>query len=186
MQLLEDEIMVTVTTKRSKIRAKTFCMQTTTKRTNKHDAMFANKIDIQSQGNLKETIRGSMSPSYRCLKFPFLSRLSNLFEQIGRSQKSELILRKRSECLRKPQRTSPSWTFLHLIYIMCSLLTVFGASTEPSGIQVDPDDGGYTGIVFEIKDDVPEESCAEILQNLQVGHLLSEQKFRKAVMLILT
>ena len=179
MQSLEDEIMVTLTTKRSKISAKTFCMQTTEKRTNKHDAMFANKIDIQSQGKLKEMIGANMFSSYLCLKFPFLSRLSNLFEQIGQSQKSVLILRKRSECLRKPQKTSPSWTFVHLIFIMCSLLTAFGASTEPSGIQVDPDDGGYTGIVFEIKDDVPEESCAEILQNLQVGHLFSEQKFRK-------
>jgi len=64
VHLLEDKIMVTLATKKSKISAKTSCMQRTANRANKHDAMFANKIDIQSQGNLKETIRDLQSCSF--------------------------------------------------------------------------------------------------------------------------
>ena len=143
--------------------------------------MFANKTDtFQSQGKLKGVILRTMFSPYFCLRSLFQSISPTLFGQIGASQKSDLILRKRkSECLRKIQSTFLSWTLVHVIFIMsCSLLTVFGASTEPSGIQVDPDDGGYTGIVFEIKDEVPEESCAEILQNLQVGPLFPKLKFK--------
>ncbi len=39
----------------------------------------------------------------------------------------------------------------------------------PSRISVEPD-GGYSGIVFKISDEVNEESCADILTNLQVRH----------------
>ena len=62
-----------------------------------------------------------------------------------------------------------SWKMFYLIFILISNWTiVYSASTEPSGIRIDPDDGGYTGIVFEIKEEVPEESCAEIIKNLKV------------------
>ena len=66
-----------------------------------------------------------------------------------------------------------SWKMIYLIFILISNWTiVYSASTEPSGIRIDPDDGGYTGIVFEIKEEVPEESCAEIIKNLKVRHHL--------------
>ena len=62
-------------------------------------------------------------------------------------------------------------TMLYLVFLLLSNWTIVqSASTEPSGIRIDPDDGGYTGIVFEIKEEVPEESCAEILKNLKVGN----------------
>jgi len=43
--------------------------------------------------------------------------------------------------------------------------------TEPSGIKINSYDGGYTGIVFKIESEVPEEHCAEILNNLQVSNV---------------
>ena len=46
--------------------------------------------------------------------------------------------------------------------------SVSGLATEPSGIRIDRNEGGYTGMVFKIKDEVPEEHCAEIIQNLRV------------------
>jgi len=41
----------------------------------------------------------------------------------------------------------------------------------PSRILVDTD-GGYSGIVVKISDDVNEESCSEIIQNFQVRYIL--------------
>lgn len=49
---------------------------------------------------------------------------------------------------------------------VCWLLTIAVVESS-SRISVQPD-GGYTGIVFKVDEDVPEEACAEILQNLQV------------------
>ena len=31
------------------------------------------------------------------------------------------------------------------------------------------EDGGYSGVTVRISDDVPEEDCADIIQNLKVG-----------------
>ncbi len=36
-----------------------------------------------------------------------------------------------------------------------------------SGLKVDPD-GGYNGLVIKIGDEVPEEACPQILENLKV------------------
>jgi len=48
----------------------------------------------------------------------------------------------------------------------------------PSRISVEPD-GGYSGIVFKISDEVNEESCADILTNLQVRHKLLTLKITR-------
>ena len=79
-----------------------------------------------------------------------------------------------------------SWKMFYLIFIVISNWTiVYSASTEPSGIRIDPDDGGYTGIVFEIKEEVPEESCAEIIKNLKVRqHLLIHIIFMKSAKIL--
>lgn len=42
------------------------------------------------------------------------------------------------------------------------------AAFAPSSITVEPD-GGYAGIVVRIVDSVPEDQCAALLANLQVG-----------------
>ena len=52
------------------------------------------------------------------------------------------------------------------------LLLLLFVSTVRS-IQVEPD-GGYSGIVIKISQDVPEEKCHEILQKIQVS-----QKFKQ-------
>ena len=51
-----------------------------------------------------------------------------------------------------------------LTLLCCASLVQSG----PSRISVEPD-GGYSGIVFKISDEVSEDSCADILKNLQVG-----------------
>ena len=48
------------------------------------------------------------------------------------------------------------------------LLAGIAVLSVSAKITVEPD-GGYTGIVFKISDDVPEESCADIIENLQVS-----------------
>ena len=61
------------------------------------------------------------------------------------------------------------WALLSLALVaMLRPGLVNSVATEPSGIRIDRNEGGYTGIVFEIKDHVPEEHCAEIIQNLRV------------------
>ena len=47
------------------------------------------------------------------------------------------------------------------------LLVPLACAFAPSQIRLDPD-GGYTGIVIKIDKDVPEDSCPQILANLQV------------------
>ena len=41
-----------------------------------------------------------------------------------------------------------------------------------SSIQVQPD-GGYSGIVIKINQDVPEADCADILQKIQVSYMIA-------------
>jgi hypothetical protein len=53
-----------------------------------------------------------------------------------------------------------------LVLLLLSLLWT-SSDLVVRAIQVEPD-GGYTGIVIKINEDVPEESCSDILQNLQV------------------
>ena len=57
--------------------------------------------------------------------------------------------------------------------------SVSGLATEPSGIRIDRNEGGYTGMVFKIKDEVPEEHCAEIIQNLRVRKKKTFSRFFK-------
>ena len=51
------------------------------------------------------------------------------------------------------------------ISLLCSFLLF--VSTSVLSIQVEPD-GGYSGIVIKISQDVPEEKCHQILQKIQV------------------
>ena len=54
---------------------------------------------------------------------------------------------------------------LFTLVVLTSLLT-----PQPViSIQVLPD-GGYSGIVIKISEDVPEENCADILQKIQVSY----------------
>ena len=70
--------------------------------------------------------------------------------------------------MRRPVVVGP-WALLSLALVaMLRPGPVTSVATEPSGIRIDRNEGGYTGIVFEIKDHVPEEHCAEIIQNLRV------------------
>ncbi len=64
------------------------------------------------------------------------------------------------------------------------LLAGIAVLSVSAKITVEPD-GGYTGIVFKISDDVPEESCADIIENLQVrptflfGAKIQESNFQQ-------
>ena len=41
------------------------------------------------------------------------------------------------------------------------------------------EDGGYSGVTVRISDDVPEEDCADIIQNLKVGNHPPLRQIRK-------
>lgn len=47
-------------------------------------------------------------------------------------------------------------------------LVLFSASIACQAIKI-TSDGGYTDIVIRIKDEVPEDNCPQILENLKVG-----------------
>ena len=150
--------------------AKTFLVQITTKRTNKCDAKLSHKINTQSEVNLNKIMVNSVLPcdniNRKCLQV-----LPNLLDRFGVSYIREHVFSKRrSQYLPGTNKhSSSSWKFFFKVFLLsCIFVTAHSASTEPSGIRIDPDDGGYTGIVFEIKEEVPEESCAEILKNLKV------------------
>ena len=70
-----------------------------------------------------------------------------------------------------PSRLSVALVASVAACVMILPIRVAGLATEPSGIKIDRTEGGYTGMVFRIKEEVPEEHCAEIIQNLRVGHL---------------
>ena len=70
--------------------------------------------------------------------------------------------------LRVATRLSVAKSVLTCAVVLLLPITVSGLATEPSGIRIDRNEGGYTGMVFKIKDEVPEEHCAEIIQNLRV------------------
>ena len=59
------------------------------------------------------------------------------------------------------------FTFLAaILFLPCN------GSYSASKIKVEPD-GGYSGIVIKIKDDVAEEECQELLTNLKVRRLIN-------------
>ena len=66
------------------------------------------------------------------------------------------------------RRLSKSVLTCAVVLLLPVTTSVSGLATEPSGIRIDRNEGGYTGMVFKIKDEVPEEHCAEIIQNLRV------------------
>jgi hypothetical protein len=53
-----------------------------------------------------------------------------------------------------------------LVTLLCFCVTLVASAV--SRISVEPD-GGYSGIVVKISDEVSEDSCADILKNFQVG-----------------
>ena len=127
------------------------------------------------------TMASSVTKYNQVLHQRRVSALSNdvrLSQTLHQNQKK---IRCNQNQINRPQFSS--WKMFYLIFIVISNWTiVYSASTEPSGIRIDPDDGGYTGIVFEIKEEVPEESCAEIIKNLKVRqHLLIHIIFMNSI-----
>ena len=124
------------------------------------------------QATSNTTMASSVTKYNQVLHQRRVSALSNDERLSQISYKNKKKIRCNQNQINRPQFSS--WKMFYLIFIMISNWTiVYSASTEPSGIRIDPDDGGYTGIVFEIKEEVPEESCAEIIKNLKVRqHIL--------------
>ena len=60
---------------------------------------------------------------------------------------------------------APSSSVLVILQIYLAFFTNFFSSCETIKIG---SDGGYTDIVIQINDQVPEDHCPEILQNLKV------------------
>ena len=72
-----------------------------------------------------------------------------------------------------PRRKSVMRVLLASAWLVLVLGTsTTSASYSTSRITVEPDDG-YKGIVIKVKEEVPEEECADILANLKVGTLFS-------------
>ena len=72
-----------------------------------------------------------------------------------------------------PRRKSVMGVLLASAWLVLVLGTsTTSASFSTSRITVEPD-GGYKGIVIKVKEEVPEEECADILANLKVGTLFS-------------
>ena len=55
-----------------------------------------------------------------------------------------------------------------LALLFCASLAQSVNHRGPSRISVEPD-GGYSGIVIKVSDEVSEDNCAEIIKNLQVS-----------------
>ena len=68
---------------------------------------------------------------------------------------------------------------------LLALMLTSAASAAASGRMpsrsraVVGEDGGYSGVTVRISDDVPEEDCADIIQNLKVGNHLPLRQIRK-------
>ena len=63
------------------------------------------------------------------------------------------------------------------LLFLTALTTIWSSSTTSasaasSGVKITPQ-GGYTDLVIKIQDDVPEDHCPAILENLKV--IISEQ-----------
>ena len=143
---------------------------------NCNKSLECNKINTQSEDKLDKTMAERVVPhlGHQDENSKSLSVSPNLFGQslitylVSDANKRGRTGKTQNKCTINKMYCTP-WKHFFLLFILLSNWTnVYSASTEPSGIQIDPDDGGYTGIVFEIKEEVPEESCAEILKNVKV------------------
>ena len=140
---------------------------------NNWNTLLFNKINTQSDTKLNKTISWrSVLPSKNvCSKG--LSVSPNVIGPYMVTYENQRRTGKKQNMYTINNAYFAAWKIFYLVLLLLSNWTlVQSASTEPSGIRIDPDDGGYTGIVFEIKEEVPEESCAEILKNLKVRFLL--------------
>ena len=135
---------------------------------NNYSTRMANKINTQSDRELHKTISWKSLSKNVCSNG--LSVSPNLLRPYMARYESERRTGKHHNMYTINNTYFSPWKIFYLVFLLlCNWTLVHGASTEPSGIRIDPDDGGYTGIVFEIKEEVPEESCAEILKNLKVS-----------------
>ena len=67
-----------------------------------------------------------------------------------------------------------------LLALMLTSAAASAAGRMPSRSRaVVGEDGGYSGVTVRISDDVPEEDCADIIQNLKVGNHLPLRQIRK-------
>ena len=72
-----------------------------------------------------------------------------------------------------------SATLLALM-LMSTAASAAAAGRMPSRSRaVVGEDGGYSGVTVRISDDVPEEDCADIIQNLKVGNPPPLRQIRK-------
>ena len=138
--------------------------------------MLFNKINTQSDIKLNKTIS---CRSVLLSKIVCLQSLSGLPKLLGPYMVPYENQQRTSKKHNMYTINNAAWKTFYLVILLLSnwTLSVQSASTEPSGIRIDPDDGGYTGIVFEIKEEVPEESCAEILKNLKVSFFAIYSKY---------
>ena len=147
---------------------------------NCNKSVVGNKINTQSEDKLNKTMTKCVLQhlGHQDAGTNYLSVSPNLFGQhvisylVSNANKRGRTGKTQNKCTINKMYCTP-WKHFFLLFILLSNWTnVYSASTEPSGIQIDPDDGGYTGIVFEIKEEVPEESCAEILKNVKVRTIM--------------
>ena len=140
---------------------------------NNCNTMLLNKINTQSDTKLNKTISWKSVPLSEKVCSKGLSVPPNLLPPYMVTYENQRRAGKKNNMYTINNEYFAAWKIFYLVFLLLSNWTlVQSASTEPSGIRIDPDDGGYTGIVFEIKEEVPEESCAEILKNLKVRFLL--------------
>ena len=149
---------------------------------NCNKSVVCNKINTQSQDKLNKTMAKCVMQhlGHQDAGIKRLLVSPNLFGQhvisylVSNANKRGRTGKTQNKCTINKMYYTPWKHFCLLFLLLLSNWTnvVYSASTEPSGIQIDPDDGGYTGIVFEIKEEVPEESCAEILKNVKVRTIL--------------
>ena len=67
--------------------------------------------------------------------------------------------------------------------LLLMLLTSTLLLTDVISIEIGPD-GGYSGIVIKISEDVPEELCDDILQKIQVRWISNFSRSRGSIFLI--
>ena len=147
---------------------------------NCNKSLVCNKINTQSEDKLDKTMAERVVPhlGHQDVSSKSLSVSPNLFGQslitylVSDANKRGRTGKTQNKCTINKIYYTPWKHFCLLFLLLSNWTTVHSASTEPSGIQIDPDDGGYTGIVFEINEEVPEESCAEILKNVKVRTIM--------------
>ena len=74
---------------------------------------------------------------------------------------------------------SASATLLALMLISAAASAAAAGRMPSRSRAVVGEDGGYSGVTVRISDDVPEEDCADIIQNLKVGNHPPLRQIRK-------